>query len=122
MKIRKLVEATPALREIANQRLPMKTLYRVTRLIRKIRPQLDFYDEQYQKLIMEYCTEDEGGFLLPVGSKTDFENALNELFDLDVEVNIEPVSIPENEAENLRLSYNDICALEGFIEITFKEE
>lgn len=122
MKIRKLVEATPALREIANQRLPMKTLYRVTRLIREIQPQLDFYDEQYQKLIMEYCTEDEGAFLLPVGSKTDFENALNELFDLDVEVNIEPVSIPENEAENLRLSYNDICALEGFIEITFKEE
>lgn len=122
MKIRKLVEATPALREIANQRLPMKTLYRVTRLIREIQPHLDFYDEQYQKLIMEYCTEDEGGFLLPVGSKTDFENALNELFDLDVEVNIEPVSIPENEAENLRLSYNDICALEGFIEITFKEE
>lgn len=122
MKIRKIVEATPALREIANQRLPMKTLYRVTRLIREIQPQLDFYDEQYQKLIVEYCTEDEGGFLLPVGSKTDFENALNELFDLDVEVNIEPVSIPENEAENLRLSYNDICALEGFIEITFKEE
>lgn len=122
MKIRKIVEATPALREIANHRLPMKTLYKVTRIIREIQPQLDFYDTQYQKLISEHCTEDEGGFLLPAGSKADFENALNELFDLDVEVNIEPVSIPENEAENLKLSYNDLCALEGFIEITFKEE
>lgn len=122
MKIRKIVEATPALREIANQRLPMKTLYRVTRLIREVQPQLDFYDQQYQKLIAEYCTEDEGGFLLPAGSKADFENALNELFDLDVEVNIELVSIPENEAENLRLSYNDICALEGFVEIGFSEK
>lgn len=121
MKIRKLVEATPALREIANQRLPMKTLYRVARLIREIQPQLDFYDEQYQKLIMEYCTEDEGGFLLPVDSKAAFENALNELYDLDVEVKTIPVSVSEAEAENLKLSYNDICALEGFVEIVFNE-
>lgn len=122
MKIRKIVEATPALREVANQRLPMKTLYKVTKLIREVQPQLDFYDEQYHKLLTEYCTEDEGGFILPGTNKKEFDTALNELLDVDVEVNIELVSIPEKETENLKLSYNDICSLEGFIEIEFSEK
>lgn len=121
MKIRKIVEATPALREIANQRLPMKTLYRVTSLIRKIQPQLDFYDEQNSKIIAEHCTEDEGGFMLPVANRKAFETAQSELLELDVDVEITPVTIRETEAENLKLSYNDICALEGFIEIEFSE-
>ena len=49
---------------------------------------------------------------------------MTELLDIDVDVNIEPVLIPVSEAENLKLSYNDICAMEGFIEIEFdnKEE
>ena len=93
MKLRKIVEATPALREIANQRLPMKTLYKVTCLIREVQPHK-------------------------------FNSAMTELLDIDVDVNIEPVLIPVSEAENLKLSYNDICAMEGFIEIEFdnKEE
>lgn len=121
MKLKKIVEATPALREIANQRLPMKTLYRVTSLIRKVQPQLDFFDEQNNKIISEHCTEDEGGFILPVANRKEFEKAQDELLNLDVDVEITPVTIPETEAENLKLSYNDICALEGFVEIEFSE-
>lgn len=119
MKLRKIVEATPALREIANQRLPMETLYKVTRLIREVQPQLDFYDEQCQKLVSEHCTPDEGGFTVIASSKQKFNSAMNELLDIDVDVDIEPVSIPVSEAENLKLSYNDICAMEGFIVIDF---
>lgn len=122
MKIRKIVEATPALREIANQRLPMKTLYPVTSLIRKVQPQLDFYDEQYNKIIADHCTQDEGGFMLPAENKKAFDAALTELLDLDVGVEITPVTIPETDTENLKLSYNDICALEGLIEIGFSEK
>lgn len=121
MKIRKILEATPALREIANQRLPMKMLYKVSRLIHEVQPQLDFYDDQYRKLISEYCKEDEGGYILPDTNKKAFDAALNELLDVDVEVEIEPVTILETDTENLKLSYNDICALEGFIEIKFSE-
>lgn len=122
MKLRKIVEVTPALREIANQRLPMKTLYKVTRLIREVQPQLDFYDEQCQKLISEHCTPDEGGFTVIASNKHKFDSAMNELLDIDVDMDIEPVSIPVSEAENLKLSYNDICAMEGFIEIVFEQK
>ena len=45
---------------------------------------------------------------------------MRELLDLDIEDEIKAVRIPAE--EDMRLSYADLCALEGLIEVEFDEE
>jgi hypothetical protein len=121
MELRKLIDALPALREIAGQRLPMRTLYKVTRTMQAIQPQLDFYDTQYRMLVKDYCVEQNGEYVLDESRVAEFTERLNELQNLDVDLNIKPMRLIEGETEYLKLSYNDICSLEGIIEIDFLE-
>lgn len=121
MKLKKLIDALPALREIAAQRLPMKTLYKVSRTMQVIQPQLDFYDTQYRLLIKDYCIEKNGEYVLDEDKAAEFTERLTELQNIDVDINIMPMMLMEGETENLKLSYNDICSLKGIIEIDFGE-
>lgn len=121
MKLKKLIDALPALREIAAQRLPMKTLYKVSRTMQEIQPQLDFYDTQYRLLIKDYCIEQNGEYVLNESRAAEFTERLTELQNIDVDINIMPMMLMEGETENLKLSYNDICSLKGIIEIDFDE-
>lgn len=121
MKLKKLIDALPALREIAAQRLPMRTLYKVSRTMQEIQPQLDFYDTQYKQLVKEYCIEQNGEYVLNESRVAEFTERLTELQNIDVDINIMPMMLMEGETENIKLSYNDICSLNGIIEIDFEE-
>jgi len=122
MTIRKIIEAMPALQQIACQRLSMRTLYKVSLLMQCIQPQLDFYNTQHQLLIEEFWVEENGTWTLPDDNQHKFEEALNELMEVDCKVCAAPIFIHESEAENLRLSYTDMLLLEDFVNIEFLDD
>lgn len=121
MKMRELIDALPSLRKISEQDLSTRTLYRVSKMMKKLENDLDFYDRQRHKLIGDYC-EEKGGRNEPKPEhKEIFEKEFMELLELEVTPDdFTPIEIPEE--ENVRLSYSDLCSLEKFIIIKFKEE
>ena len=121
MKMKNIVDAIPSIRKIANQDLSMKTLYRAKRLLDKLEGHLRFYDEK-RTAIMEKCCDTENDKYIPKPEMSEtLEKEMRELLDLDIDMDeIKAVRIPAE--EDMRLSYADLCALEGLIEVDFNEE
>lgn len=121
MKMKQLVDAVPSMQKIAGQDLHTGTLYRVSRLIGKTESHLKFYDER-RAAILEECGAWENGKYVPKPDMTEvLESKMRELLDLDIDMEgIRMVKIPA--AEDVRLSYADLCLLEGLVEIEFEED
>jgi hypothetical protein len=121
MKIRELVDALPSIRKLSNQDLRAKTLYRVSLLLDRFDGELKSYDTAREKLIEKYCDTAEGKVIPKKGSESDFEREMLELLDMELDTaNLKPVEIPAD--EDFRISYADLCAMNGFIKIKFDEE
>lgn len=121
MKFYQLVDAEPTLRKISAQNLPVKVLYSVYCLIRKLNENLEFYYTERNEICRKYAEEKDGRFVPKPEHKGEFEKQMLELLNLEVETgDIKPVRIPAD--NTLRLSCDDLAAIEEFITIAFEEE
>jgi hypothetical protein len=116
MKMYELLAALPALQKVGGQDLPLKTLYKVSRVLKKLDENLNFFNSRREALIVEYCTIRDGNPVPKDEYRKEYNTKFAELLNLDVELDqVEPVVIPMS--ENLVLSYNDLVALEAFVQI-----
>lgn len=121
MKLGTIVNALPALKKIAGENLTIKTLYKVSMLMKTIDKELEFYNTERNKIIEELCKKDEGTrFIIPKENRDEVDKRIKELSDIDIDPAIEPIKI--STAEKICLSYNDLCALDGIIELCDQEE
>ena len=121
MIMKTLVDALPSIRKIAGQELSMKTLYRVKRLLDKLEAHLRIYDEQRTKIMERCCVVEDGRYVPKPGMAETLESDMRELLDVEVDMDgIQAIRLPAE--EDLRLSYADLCALDGLVEIEFEEE
>lgn len=119
MTIKNLVDALPSIRKVATQDLHAKTLYRVSRLLDRFEGELKSYDETRDKLVEKYCIRHENGGIVPkIGCREAFETEMEELLGTELE-EARAVRIPAE--EDIRISYADLRALRGFVEIEFDE-
>ena len=115
MKIIQIVEARPSLQKLATQDLSIKTLYKISKLLGKLDEELAFYDEHRIKILEKYC-DIVGNQYVPRQedtAKLNFE--INELLDTDIEYEVKEVTIGID--EDVKLSYNDVVVLRGFVRI-----
>ena len=121
MKLGKIINALPALQKLAGEDLTVRTLYKINKLMRRLDKEIDFFNSERNKAIEELCEKDEGNkFRIPEENREALNKRLHELSDLGIEPDIEPVRLTDN--ENIRLSYNDLKALEGIIELSEPDE
>ncbi len=119
MKIIQVVNALPSLQKLAAQDLSIKILYKVSKLLGKLNEELAFYDEQRNKILSKYC-DIEGNRYVPREADIEKLNAeLNELANTDIDYEVKEVVIGDN--ENIKLSYNDLLMLNGFVRIEGEE-
>lgn len=136
MKQSKIINAYKVLQQISAQPLPLPAAYKLHKLKTALQPQWDFQVNEEQKAISE-----NGGTINPFGllqfaddppagveadetndygkGREKFEAKLTELADLEVEVEYKPVKL-DGKGNSLKLSINDLSALEGFVEISFE--
>ncbi len=122
MKLKNIVEALPALQKLASEDLTIKTLYKVKKLMERLDKEIEFYNSERNKAIEQLCKL-EGGtkYTIPDENREALNKRLQELLDVTVEPPIESLVIFTD--ENMRLSYKDLKALEGILEIRgFDEE
>lgn len=96
VKIHQLTDFPSLFEKLKSLKLPFKTSYRLTLLASEIQKHLDFYQENFRNLLMEYSKKDEQGNPMPTSDgqgvlllEETMEEAyakLNELRDLDVEL------------------------------------
>jgi len=116
MKMRDLVVAVPVLQKVAAERLSLKTLYRVSKLLSVIDRELAFYNAERKKIITLFGNNVQNDkWEIPLENKEIFQEKMLELDNLDIDARFEPVKLPTS--ETLQLSYNEIKLLRGFIEL-----
>jgi len=99
-----LLNSVPAFQKLIRQDLPLRTAYRLSKMVRKINEELSFFREREAELKAKY------EFKIPA-------NEYNELLNLELDWDEPKIEILLD--ENINLSVADIEALTPFIE--FKE-
>ena len=119
MKIKQVVEALPSLQKLAGQELSIKKLYKISKLLGNLDNEIAFYNEQRNKLLSQHC-DIVGNQYVPREEDMEQLNAeMNELLDTDIECEINAVAIGID--EDVKLSYNDLVQLKGFVWIEGEE-
>lgn len=121
MKLGQIFQARPALNKLAENELSPKYLYKVSKMLAKVNKELQFIDENRNKLIQELGYEvKEGEWKVKDEKLQEFIKRFNEILDIDSETDITVVQIPTT--ENIRLSFKDLDLLNGFIELQELDE
>lgn len=110
--------------KVKSQKLPFKTSYRLTLLATEIEKHINYYQEQFRNLLMEYSkkddegnpvpTEDGQGVLLKEETMNEAYAKLNELRDLDVE--LPDTKFSPDDFDGIELSPEEMIVIMPFIE------
>jgi hypothetical protein len=65
LKMYQLTDFPTFFDKVKSQKLPFKTSYRLTLLTTEIEKHINFYQENFRNLLMEYGKKDEEGNLVP---------------------------------------------------------
>ena len=110
--------------KVKSQKLPFKTSYRLTLLTTEIEKHINYYQEQFRNLLMEYSKKDDEGNPMPTSDgqgvllKEETMNEayakLNELRDLDVE--LPDTKFSPDDFDGIELSPEEMIVIMPFIE------
>lgn len=109
--------------KIKNTTLPIKVGYKLAKLAALCQKEMEIYQSQLNKIILEYGARDENDQLIQTDNGNgvkikedkiqECQEKLNELSTLEIEINESPISIEA--LENLELSLDEIGALSSFL-------
>ena len=86
-KMYSIIDFPSFFEKVKSQPLPFKTSYRLTLLATEIEKHINFYQENFRKILTEYGQKDDGQGIKIIEGKIDECNAkVIELRDLDVEL------------------------------------
>ena len=114
MKMFEIIELSNLYSSIKDNKMPLKTAYKFTTLMRKAEAELKFYQSEFAKIVEEYGQKDDAGqyifsedgqsiSILP-GKESECNERLLELRNLDVEVDNISFTIDELESFNLTIA------------------
>ena len=120
MKQRQIIRAYKSMKKLADQDLPIKTAYRIHRMMMSMGPAWEFQREEEDKILRKLKPKVMENGRLEFSSPEDaqaFKNKLEEIGGMEAEgAEIHPIKM--NMPDGTILSANDIDALTGFIEFT----
>jgi hypothetical protein len=113
-----LMEAQPALERLAAERLPVKAAYRVAKVLRLARPEIEQFIEQRNTMIRELGAErrqanGETTVEVTPANRDVFVAKVTELASLEVTLEIDPLEV--GALDGAALTATDLLALDRFI-------
>ena len=123
MKMYEILELQNLYKSISNIKLPLKTTYKFTRLMKRAEEELSFYQTEFQKIIEEYGVKEDGQYKLTPdglsivivpGKELECNTKLAELRNLDV--SIEGITFSIEELEGIDVSISELSCLMSLIE------
>ena len=124
LKMYQIIDFPSFFSKVKSQKLPFKTSYRLTLLTTEIEKHINYYQEQFHNLLMEYSKKDDKGNPMPTSDgqgvllKEETTNEayakLNELRDLDVE--LPDTKFSPDDFDGIELSPEEMIVIMPFIE------
>lgn len=123
MKMFEVLELSALYNSISEVKLPLKTTYKFTRLMKQVEEELAFYQTKFREIVEEYgvkengeykLTEDGTSILIIPGKESECNEKLFELRNLDV--SIEGITFTVEELETLDVSISEMACLMPLIE------
>lgn len=124
MKMYEVLDLQSLYDAIAKTKLPLKTTYKLTRLMKRAELEIEFYQAKFQEILAEYCERDENGqyktnesgdsVIIMAGKEQECNTKILELRNLDVEINDIKFSIEE--LESLDISISELACIMSLIE------
>lgn len=113
MKLINIVNSTEALNKLAEKDLPILTSFKITDILFTIEKEINNYNQQKNKLIQKYgTTENEINYNFSDENKIKFIQELEELNNLEVDLSIEKIKLPDD----INISASILYSLNNFIE------
>lgn len=123
LKMYQIIDLPLFFEKVKSQKLPFKTSYRLTMFIQEAQKHIDFYQENFRNLLIEYSqkdengnpkpTEDRQGVLLVEETMNEAYTKLAELRDLDVELPDTKFSV--DDFGSIELSPEEMIVIMPFI-------
>jgi hypothetical protein len=119
-----IIDSPSLFEKLKSQKVPFKTAYKLTLLMQEIEKHINFYQEKFRELIMEFSKKDEEGNPVPTadgqgvqlaeGTTEEAYQKLAELRDLDVELPDTKFSV--DDFGNVEISADEMIMIMPFIE------
>ena len=123
MKMYQVLELQNLYNSISNIKLPLKTTYKFTRLMKHAEEEITFYQEKFREIVEEYGVKENGEYkftadgqsiaIIP-GKEAECNAKLFELRNLDV--SIEGIKFTIEELEGIDVSISELSCLMSLIE------
>ena len=123
MKMYEVLQLQTLYNSIANIKLPLKTTYKFTRLMKRAEEEISFYQEKFREIVEEYGVKENGEYkitpdgqsiaIIP-GKEVECNTKLAELRNLDVL--IDGIKFSIEELEKLDVSISELSCLMSLIE------
>lgn len=122
MKMYEILAVQDFYPSIQNQKLPVKTAYKLTRLGRRIGEELDFYQKEFQHILDDYAQKENGQLIysddmasikIIPGKEDECAQKINELRNLDVD--LDDFSFGINEFDGINLTISQMNSILPFI-------
>lgn len=123
MKMYEVLDLQVLYSSIANVKLPLKTTYKFTRLMKRAEEEINFYQEKFREIVEEYGVKENGEYKLTPdgmsiviipGKEAECNSKLAELRNLDV--SIEGITFTIDELEGIDVSIQELSCLMSLIE------
>lgn len=110
--------------KVKSQKLPFKTSYKIALLANEVQKHIDFYQENFRNLLMEYSKKDENGNPLPTEDGQGVllvEETMNEAYTKLAELRELDVELPDTKFSvddfgDIELSPEEMVIIMPFIE------
>jgi len=115
IKLSEILASKEALSKILDQELPIKTSFKLTKLVKFLDPELKNIEDHRIKLIKKYGEETEEGEVAVKGIDNirQFNTEFSSLLDEEIEIDFEP--IPIDSLEKVVLNAADVMRIEKFV-------
>ena len=123
MKMYEVLELSNLYSSISNIKLPLKTTYKFTRLMKRAEEELNFYQEKFREIVEEYGVKENGEYKLTPdgqsiaiipGKEIECNTKLAELRNLDVL--IDGIKFTIEELDGIDVSISELSCLMSLIE------
>lgn len=123
MKMYEVLDLQVLYKTIANIKLPLKTTYKFTRLMRRAEEEVLFYQEKFREIVEEYGAKEDGEYKLTndgqsiaiiPGKEAECNAKLTELRNLEVDIN--NIKFTIEELEGIDVSISELACLMPLIE------
>lgn len=124
MKMYELIQISELYDSIKDQKMPLKTAYKFTRLMKKAETEIEFYKKEFTRIISEFCQKNEKGeyvfledgisiAIIP-GKEKECNMQIADLKNLDV--NIDNIKFNISELDGFDLTISQLNSLFSLIE------